>query len=178
MGIFDAIFRNKIGAPSKKELFDNRVSVYEEIVRIKNNMENQAYEDFETTNNSDWFLLQAKENRINNCFINGEISENDYLKYINAYREAMKQLVSNYIDGQDENTIYGILRNSLKRIKKENIHLLNIDKMEFDLWNQIEISAELAQLTISQIINSREYAQAVQNDKQINSYQLRQHFRK
>ena len=178
MGIFDALFRNKIGAPSRKELFDNRVNVYEEIIRIKNDMENQAYEDFKETNNSDWFLLQAKEKRVNNCFVNAEISEDDYLKYINVYHEAMKQLVSNYIDGQDETSIYGILRNSLKRIKKENIHLLNIDKMEFDLWSQIEVSAELAQLTISQIINSGEYVQAVDDNKQICSYQVRRHFRK
>ena len=178
MGIFDALFRNKIGAPSRKELFDNRVNVYEEIVRIKNDMENQAYDDFKNLNNSDWFLLQAKEKRVNNCFINGEISEDDYLKYINAYREAMKQLISNYIDDQDENSLYGILRNSLKRIKQENIYLLNIDKMEFDLWNQIEASAELAQLTISQIVNSGEYVHAVKDNKQICSYQVRRHFRK
>ena len=178
MKIFEAMFRNKIGAPSRKELFDNRINVYKEIVRIKNDMENHVYEDFKKTNNSDWFLLQAKEKRINNCFVNGEISEDDYLKYINAYCVAMKQLVSNYIDEQDETSIYGILRNSLKRIKKENVHLLNIDKMEFDLWSQIEVSAEIAQLTISQIINSGEYAQAAKYDKQINSYQVRKHFRK
>ena len=178
MGIFDAIIREKIGAPSKKELFDNRISIYEKIVRIKNYMENQTYEDFKNTNNYDWFFFLAKENRISNCFINGEISEDDYLKYINIYHETMKQLVSNYIDEQDENTVYGILRNSLKRIKKENVSLLNIDKMEFDLWNQIEISAELAQLTILKIMNDSEYDQAVKDNKQISSYQVKRHFRK
>lgn len=178
MGILDAMFRNKIGAPSKKELFDNRVSVYEKIVEIKNDMEDHALKDFQDMNISDWLILQAKEKQINNRFINGDISEDDYLNLINACREAMKDAIVNYIDGQDEETVYGILKNSLKRIKKENVHLLNIDKMEFDLWSQIEVSAEIAQLTISQIINSGEYTQAAKYDKQINGYQVRKHFRK
>lgn len=176
--MFGSMFRNKIGAPSKKELLDNHVNIYEKIINIKNDMESLAYEDFKSTNNSDWFLLQAKEKRINNCFANGEISEECYLKYINEYREKMKRLISYYIDGQDENSEYGLLRNTLKRLKKENIHLLNIDKMKFDLWVQIEISAELAQLTISQIINSNEYSRAKKNDEIITNYQIRRHFRK
>ena len=50
--------------------------------------------------------------------------------------------------------------------------------MEFDLWNQIEISAELAQLTILKIMNDSEYDQAVKDNKQISSYQVKRHFRK
>ena len=245
MGIFDAMFRNKIGAPSKKELYDNRVSVYEKIVKIKNDMENQAMEDFQNSNNSSWLILQAKEKQINNQFINGDISEEDYLDLINACREAMKDAVASYIDGQDEKTvygilknsriitskealkllsdlrlgvsmnmlkdiklekvqslitqiepytlrkilgsnfneqeeniIYGILKNSLRRIKKENIHLQNIDKMKFDWWRQIEASAELAQLTIAQIVNSGEYSQAARDNKQIMDYQVRRRFKR
>lgn len=178
MGIFDAMFRNKIGAPSKKELYDNRVSVYEKIVKIKNDMENQAMEDFQNSNNSSWLILQAKEKQINNQFINGDISEEDYLDLINACREAMKDAVASYIDGQDEKTVYGILKNSLRRIKKENIHLQNIDKMKFDWWRQIEASAELAQLTIAQIVNSGEYSQAARDNKQIMDYQVRRRFKR
>ena len=178
MGILDAMFRNKIGAPSKKELFDNRVSIYGKIVEIKNDMEDHALKDFQDMNISDWLILQAKEKQINNRFINGDISEDDYLNLINACREAMKDAIVNYIDGQDEETVYGILKNSLKRIKKENIHLQNIDKMEFDWWRQIEASAELAQLTITQIVNSGEYSQSIRDNKQIAYYQVRKHFKK
>lgn len=141
-------------------------------------MEDHALKDFQDMNISDWLILQAKEKQINNRFINGDISEDDYLNLINACREAMKDAVTNYIDGQDEETVYGILKNSLKRIKKENIHLQNIDKMEFDWWRQIEASAELAQLTITQIVNSGEYSQSIRDNKQIADYQVRKHFKK
>lgn len=178
MGLFDAIFRSKIGAPSKKELFDNRVSVYEKIVKIKNDMENNAIQDFQDKNISDWLVLQAKEKQINNRFINGDISEEEYVESINACRDALKQVIASYIDCQDESSVYGVLRDTLKRVKKENIHLQNIDKMMFDWWKQIEASAELAQLTISQIINSEEYFQAERDNKQITDYQIGRHFRK
>ena len=175
---FGTIFRSKIGVPSKKELFDNRINVYKKIIRVKNDMESHAYEDFKNFNNSDWFLLKATEKRINRSFINGEISENDYLKYINACHEAMRQFLSDYIDRQDENSVYCILRNDLKYIKKENAHLLNIDKMSFDSWIQIVTSAELARLTMLKIINGVEYSKAVKSEKDIISYQVSKYLRK
>ena len=178
MKVLDAMFRNKIGALSKMELFDNRVSVYKKIVEIKSDMENHALKDFQDMNFSAWFVLQANEKRINNNFVNGDISEKDYVNLINTCHYAMKQVIANYIDGQDEETVYGILKNSLKRIKKENIHLQNIDKMEFDWWKQIEVSAELAQLTITQIVNSGEYSRAVRDNKQIIKHHVRKHLNK
>ena len=171
MEIFDAMFRFKIGFPSKAKMLDNKIFVYEEIIRLKNEMEKQAYIDFQSDNNIDWFLLQAKKKKINRNFIDGIISEKNYLECLEACYSELKILLANYIDNQSDNSIYGFFRNRLKKIKKENIHLLNISNMDFDLWFQIEKSVILAQLTINQIVNSREYLESLKNDKFIKKFQ-------
>ena len=46
-----------------------------------------------------------------------------------------------------------------------------MSKMQFDYWQNIVNSAELAELTIAQIINSSDYKIATNNDKLIQDYQ-------
>lgn len=178
MGIFDSIFRNKIGAPLKSELMNNQVLVYRKIINLKDNMESQAINDLTNLNDGNWILLSGKKKRIEYLFANGEISEKDFIELNNKLRDSYLEIISLFIDSQGENTIYDISRNSLKRIKRENVRLPNISQMEFDLWRQIVNSAKLAELTIAQITNSYEYMDSVKNDKIIRDYQVRNHFRK
>ena len=178
MGIFDSIFRNKIGAPLKSELMNNQVLVYRKIINLKDNMESQAINDLTNLNDGNWILLSGKKKRIEYLFANGEISEKDFIELNNKLRDSYLEIISLFIDSQGENTIYDISRNSLKRIKRENVRLPNVSQMEFDLWRQIVNSAELAELTIAQIANSSEYMDSVKNDKIIRDYQVRNHFRK
>ena len=178
MGIFDSIFRNKIGAPLKSELMNNQVSVYRKIINLKDNMESQAINDLTNLNDGNWILLSGKKKRLEYLFANGEISEKDFIELNNKLRDSYLEIISLFIDSQGENTIYDISRNCLKRIKRENVRLPNVSQMEFDLWRQIVNSAELAELTIAQITNSSEYMDSVKNDKIIRNYQVRNHFRK
>lgn len=178
MGIFDSIFRNKIGAPMKSEIINNKISVYKNIINLKNNMENQAIKDLNEGNNGDWILLSGKRKQVDYLFANGQISDDKYTELCEQLQNLYLKIISTFIDSQGENTIYGISRDSLKRIKRENVRLPNIEQMEFDLWRQIVSSAELAELTIVQITNSSEYLDSVKADKIIRDYQVRKHFRK
>lgn len=176
MGIFSALFRNSVGLPGKSEILNNHVEVYQRIIDDKHGMEKKALEDL--NKNSNWQLLNLKKNQIDYDVQNGKISSADWVSMLNQIEDLKFEMIANYIDGQNSDTIYGILRDGLKRLKSKNINLPNMDKMNFDLWRQIVDSAELAELTIAQIVNGRDYVQACKNDKIIREYNVRRHFRK
>lgn len=176
MGIFSSLFRNSVGLPGKSEVLNNHVEVYKKIIGDKQSMEEKALEDLEK--NSDWKLLNLKKNQIDYDVQNGRISSDEWVSMSNQIEDLKLRIIADYIDSQNSDTIYGILREGLKTLKNNNINLPNMNQMEFDLWRQIVDSAELAELTIAQIVNGREYVQASKNDKIIRDYNVRRHFRK
>lgn len=178
VGIFDSIFRNKIGAPLRSEMLNDQLGVYQKIINIKNNMEQCAIRDFLENNDNDWLLVQAEKKRNDYLFSSGKLRGEDYVRMCNNLENQEKNLVSLYIDGSDDTTIYGILRNSLKQLKKNYRNLPNMDKMEFDLWVQIVLSSELATTTIIQIMGSDKYNDAVKFDQAVVSQQVRRKFGK
>ena len=176
MGLFEALFRNKIGVSSKSEILNNHIDVYRKIIENRNVMESKALTDLEHL--PEWQIYLLEKNQLDYNSKNQSISFEDW-SLANQKLETLRfKIISNYIDSQSDETIYGVLRNGLKTLKQRNINLPNISQMEFDLWRQIVNSAELAELTIAQIANSSEYMDSVKNDKIIRDYQVRNHFRK
>lgn len=176
MGIFGSLFRNKVGMQSKSESLNNHISIYQKIIDDKNTMEKKALDDLQ--NMPSWQMLFARKSQIDFEISQGKVSADEWSKISSEIESLKHEMMSQYIDGQDEGTIYGILRNGLKVIKTENINLPNMNEMKFDFWVQIEESAELAQISILQIQSSDTYMDAIKNDKLIRDYQVRRHFRK
>ena len=50
--------------------------------------------------------------------------------------------------------------------------------MEFDFWNNIVKSSELAEISIVQITSGSDYREACENDKIIRDYDVRRHFKR
>ena len=178
MGMFDSIFRNKIGAPLRSGMLNGQIEVYQKIINIKNDMEQRAINDFLENNDNDWLLIQAEKRKNDYLFSSGKINGEDYIQMCNGLENQEKKLIAFYIDGSDDTTIYGILRDSLKQLKKRYKNLHNMDRMEFDLWVQIVLSSELANTTIIQIMGSDKYTDAVKFDKAVVSQQVRRKFGK
>ena len=176
MGLFDSILRNKIGVIPKSEVLNNHIDVYKKIIENRNEMESKAL--FDLQNVPEWQEYLLKKNQFDSASSAQNISYEQWTE-INKELEALKdKIMGDFIDSQGAETIYGILRNGLKNLKKRYIILPNIEQMEFDLWGQIVSSAELAELTIVQITNSSEYLDSVKADKIVRDYQVRKHFRK
>lgn len=176
MGMFSSLFRNSVGLPGKSEVLNNHVEVYQKIIDDKQRMEKRAIEDLEK--NSAWQLLKLKKNQIDYNAQNGNVSSDEWVSMSDQIDDLKLRMIADYIDSQNSDTIYGILRDGLKSLKRKNINLPNMSQMEFDLWREIVDSAELAELTIAQIINSQEYVQSSKNDQIIRDYNVRKHFRK
>lgn len=176
MGIFGSLFRNKVGMPAKSEILNNHVAVYKKIIDDKNSMAQKALADLQ--NSSQWQTVLMKKERLDNSFSKGTVSDEEWIYLNNQLEELKLRIMANYIDEQNSDTIYGILKDSLVNLKKRYISLPNIDKMEFDCWLHIVDSAELAEITISQIVNSVEYVQSTKDDKTIREYQVRRYFRR
>lgn len=176
MGLFDSILRNKIGVTPKSEVLNNHIVVYKKIIENKNEMESKALLDLQIV--PEWQEYLLKKNQFDSVSSVQNISYEQW-REINKELETLKdKIMGDFIDSQGTETIYGILRNGLKKLKKRYIRLPNIEQMEFDLWRQIVSSAELAELTIVQITNSSEYLDSVKADKIVRDYQVRKHFRK
>lgn len=178
MGMFDSIFRNKIGAPLRSGMLNGQIEVYQKIINIKNDMEQRAINDFLENNDNDWLLIQAEKRKNDYLFSSGKINGEDYIQMCNGLENQEKKLIAFYIDGSDDTTIYGILRDSLKQLKKRYRNLPNMNRMEFDLWVQILLSSELANTTIIQVMGSDKYTDAVKFDKAVVSRQVRRKFGK
>ncbi len=178
MGLFDSILRNKIGAPFRSELLNNQLNVYKKIIEIKDNMEQQAISDLQDNSDCDWRVIQAQKDQNDYMFTHAKISKEEFLAIYNTLEQKEKSFIADYIDGSDDTTIYGVLRNSLKNIKRKYHYLPNIDQMNFDYWLQIVSSSELAKTTIAQITGSDKYIDAVKSDNQVISHQTRKKFRR
>lgn len=176
MGLFNSLYRNKVGLPSKSEVLNNHINVYKKIIENRNVMENKALADMEHL--PDWQVYLLKKEQLDYESKNQSVSFEAW-SIVNQELETMRfKILSSYIDSQSDETIYGVLRNGLKNLKNQNMNLPNIAQMEFDLWRQIVDSAELAELTIAQITNSSEYLNSAKTDKMVRDYQVRKHFRK
>lgn len=176
MGMFDSLFRNKIGMPTSSEILNRHIDVYKKIVEDKNTMEMMANDELQ--NMFQWQEILMRKEQLDCETGKGNISYDEWC-LLNQEVEDMKlEAMSDYIDSQSSNTIYGVLKDGLKILKRKNINLPNISQMEFDLWKQIMDSAELAQLSIVQIMNSDDYIDSMKSDKIIRDYQARRYFRK
>ena len=161
---------------TKTKILNNHKDIYKKIIENRNVMESKALTDLEHL--PEWQIYLLEKNQLDYNSESQSISFEDW-SLANQKLETLRfKIISNYIDSQSDETIYGVLRNGLKTLKQRNINLPNISQMEFDLWRQIVNSAELAELTIAQITNSSEYMDSVKNDKIIRDYQVRNHFRK
>lgn len=176
MGLFDSLYRNRVGLPAKSEVFEKHLDVYRKIITDKNTMEEKALADLETA--SEWQEYLFRRLQLDNLSKSANVSYEEWLELNHEIENLKEKIISDFINTQDENTIYGVLRDRLRNLKKNNISLPNMDRMYFDLWEQIVSSAELAELTITQIVNSNDYRNAVKNDRLIRDYQVRNHFRK
>lgn len=176
MGLFDSLYRNRVGLLAKSEILNNHIDVYTKIIESRTVMEEKARLDLQSS--SEWQVYLLKKEQLDYKVKTCSTSFEEWTIVSRELESLRFKIISNYIDSQSDETIYGVLRNGLKTLKQRNINLPNISQMEFDLWRQIVNSAELAELTIAQITNSSEYMDSVKNDKIIRDYQVRNHFRK
>ena len=160
----------------KSESLNRHIGVYQKIIDDKNTMEARALEDLKNT--QEWNRYLFEKIQLDNISKSSNITYEEWVYLNTAVEDFKDKIISDFIDCQSDDTIYGILRNGLNMLKKNNINLLNMSKMQFNYWQNIVDSAELAELTIAQIINSSDYKTATNNDKLIQDYQTRRHFRK
>ena len=175
MGIFSSMFRHSVGMPMKSEILGSHIDVYKKIIDGKNEMEKSAFHDL--SDNSEFSLINAKIENVVVRFRNGIISSEEFVCESNTLNEIRDNFFANYIDSQNDNTFYGVIRNGLKSLKNRNLRLLNIDKMEFDFWRQIVASSELAKLTILQVTSSSDYQDALKSDEVVKKYYVNRNFR-
>ncbi len=176
MGMFDSLFRNKVGMPTSSDILNRHIDVYKKIIEDKNTMENRAIDELQKV--SQWQTLLMRREQLDYETRKGNISYDEWC-LLNQELETLKlEIMSDYIDSQSSDTIYGVIRSGLQNLKRRNINLPNMNQMEFDVWKQIVDSAELAQLSIVQVMNSDKYIDSMNSDKIVRDYQVRRHFRK
>lgn len=176
MGIFESIFRNKIGMTPKSEVFNNHIEVYKKIIDDKNFMEQRALEELKKI--PQWQLLESKKDQLAWQVRNGNISLDESISSSNQIDELMLKELASYIDRQNSDSIYGILKAGLNNLKLKYINLPNMKDMEFDFWNNIVMSSELAEISIVQITSGSDYREACKCDKIIRNYDVRRHFKR
>lgn len=176
MGIFESIFRNKIGMTPKSEVFNNHIEVYKKIIDDKNFMEQRALDELKKI--PQWQLLESKKEQLAWQVKKGNISLEESLSLSNQIDDLMLKELASYIDSQNSDSIYGILKAGLNNLKMKYINLPNMKDMEFDFWNNIVKSSDLAEISIIQITSSSDYKDTFKNDKIIRDYNVRRHFRK
>ena len=176
MGIFESIFRNKIGMTPKSEVFNNHIEVYKKIIDDKNFMEQRALEELKKI--PQWQLLESKKDQLAWQVRNGNISLDESISSSNQIDELMLKELASYIDRQNSDSIYGILKAGLNNLKLKYINLPNMKDMEFDFWNNIVMSSELAEISIVQITSGSDYREACKYDEIIRNYDVRRHFKR
>ncbi len=176
MSILESLFRDKIGMTPKSEVYSKHIQVYQKIIDDKDMMEHKAILDLARLPR--WQVVVMKESQLDSFIKNGHISLKEWIKLNNEVDRLRSKVVSDYIDSQNSDSIYGIIKDGLERLKNSNINLLNMDLMKFDLWKEIVASAELAQLTILKIVNSDVYVNDINNDKMIKDYKVRKSFKR
>ena len=176
MGIFESIFRNKVGMTPKSEVFNNHIEFYKKIIDDKNFMEQRALGELKKI--PQWQLLESKKDQLAWQVRKGNISLDESLSLSNQIDDLMLKEFASYIDNQNSDSIYGILKTGLNNLKMKYINLPNMKDMEFDFWNNIVKSSELAEISIVQITSSSNYKDALKNDKIIRDYNVRRHFRR
>lgn len=176
MGMFDSLFRNKVGMPTSSDILNRHIDVYKKIVEDKNTMENRAIDELQKK--SQWQTLLMRKEQLDYETRKGNLSYDEWCSLNQEIEDMKLETMADFIDSQGSNTIYGVLKDGLKNLKKKNINLPNMSRMEFDVWKQIVDSAELAQLSIVQVMNSDKYIDSMNSDKIVRDYQVRRHFRK
>lgn len=176
MGIFESIFRNKIGMTPKSEVFNNHIEVYKKIIDDKNFMEQRALDELKKI--PQWQLLESKKEQLAWQVRKGNISLEESLSLSNQIDDLMLKELASYIDSQNSDSIYGILKAGLNNLKMKYINLPNMKDMEFDFWDNIVKSSDLAEISIVQITSSSDYKDAFKNDKIIRDYNARRHFKR
>lgn len=176
MGMFDSLFRNKVGMPTSSDILNRHIDVYKKIVEDKNTMENRAIDELQKV--SQWQTLLMRREQLDYETRKGNISYDEWCSLNQEIEDMKLETMADFIDSQGSNTIYGVIRSGLQNLKRRNINLPNMNQMKFDLWKQIVDSAELAQLSIVQVMNSDKYIDSMNSDKIVRDYQVRRHFRK
>ena len=176
MGMFDSLFRNKVCMPTSSDILNRHIDVYKKVVEDKNTMETKATDELQ--NMPQWQMILMRKEQLDYEARKGNLSYDEWCSLNHEIEDMKFDTMSDFIDSQGDNTIYGVIRNGLQNLKRNNINLPNISQMEFDLWKQIVESAELAQLTIAKIVNSDKYSDAMKSDKIVRDYKVRRHFRK
>ena len=166
----------KLACPTSSDILNRHIDVYKKIIEDKNTMENRAIDELQKV--SQWQTLLMRREQLDYETRKGNISYDEWC-LLNQELETLKlEIMSDYIDSQSSDTIYGVIRSGLQNLKRRNINLPNMNQMEFDVWKQIVDSAELAQLSIVQVMNSDKYIDSMNSDKIVRDYQVRRHFRK
>ena len=176
MGMFDSLFRNKVGMPTSSDILNRHIDVYKKIIEDKNTMENRAIDELQKV--SQWQTLLMRREQLDYETRKGNISYDEWCSLNQEIEDMKLETMADFIDSQGSNTIYGVIRSGLQNLKRRNINLPNMNQMEFDVWKQIVDSAELAQLSIVQVMNSDKYIDSMNSDKIVRDYQVRRHFRK
>ena len=176
MGMFDSLFRNRVGMPTTSDILNRHIDVYKKIVEDKNTMETRANDELQK--NSQWQTLLMRKEQLDYETRKGNLSYDEWCSLNQEIEDMKLETMADFIDSQGSNTIYGVIRSGLQNLKKRNINLPNMNQMEFDLWKQILESAELAQLSIAQVMSDGKYLDAMKADKIVRNYQVRSHFRK
>ena len=174
--MFDSLFRNKVGMPTSSDILNRHIDVYKKIIEDKNTMENRAIDELQKV--SQWQTLLMRREQLDYETRKGNISYDEWCSLNQEIEDMKLETMADFIDSQGSNTIYGVIRSGLQNLKRRNINLPNMNQMEFDLWKQIVDSAELAQLSIVQVMNSDKYIDSMNSDKIVRDYQVRRHFRK
>lgn len=158
--------------PQKADSFDMRVSVYQKVIDKCDFIENKAVEDL--SNNSDWLVLNAAEERVRYQFNNGDIDADDLILILNGIQDRREKVIECYVNS---NLVFDSVKRSLNDLKKTHKYSEGFDKMYFDTWMQIKFSRQLASEILCKLVNSDSYSKAKDTANDYYSYQRRKLFR-
>ncbi len=176
--ILGGVFRVKTGMPQKIEITKQNITVYKTIEQTKEKIENDAIDILEASNNQDWLLNKAQQDRVHHQFIRGQLSEEELIEIVNVLKNKRNMILGSYIDSPQADDIIISSKNKLYRIKKENIKKIGIAEMDFSTWENIKASAELARSILVQIETSADYEHSMQIADAIYRYQRDKHLRR
>lgn len=157
--IFGGIIREKTGMQQKVDTYNNVISIYDSIISNINNIENETINVLKKNPESIYNLIFIKEERLKYQYCNGQISDKDYITAQDILKNQLDETIANYIDSM-QNHFIEILRTKLNRTKEEHLHLVGVNHMNFDSYENIKLSKEIAQSVKAAFQSGKEYEDA------------------
>lgn len=175
--ILGQIVRDYTGMPTKLEVYNFRLRIYDEISKDISEVEDRSVDYLDVSSDIDWKLNYAKKVKLDADVSTGTISPRDYAILLDNIDVERKNLLNDFISHTDLYFVT-IYRDKLYSAKKKNIKDPYISLMNFDTWFDMEEARELANLAALQIRSSDRYVDAERIAEIRNKYLYERHIRR